>query len=64
MPPPELVNMFAVPFSFSRHPGHAQLNPALKRFILAQEKSGAAANPPFSRATSTCSVNPIQPSSS
>jgi uncharacterized protein (TIGR02466 family) len=34
-----------VPFSFSRLADHAQLNPALKRCVLAQEKSGAAANP-------------------
>jgi uncharacterized protein (TIGR02466 family) len=45
MQPPELVNMFAVPFSFSRYPAHARLNPALKRYVLEQEKSGAAANP-------------------
>jgi len=45
MPPPELVNMFAVPFAFSRHPEHARLNPALKRHVLAVEKSGTAANP-------------------
>ena len=45
MPSPELVNMFAVPFSFSRHPQYAQLNPALKRYILAAEKDGTAANP-------------------
>jgi len=45
MPSPELINMFAVPFSFSRHPEHARLNPALKRYILAAEKDGTAANP-------------------
>jgi uncharacterized protein (TIGR02466 family) len=45
MQPPELVNMFAVPFSFSRYPAHARLNPALKRYVLEQEKTGAAANP-------------------
>jgi uncharacterized protein (TIGR02466 family) len=45
MQPPELVNMFAVPFSFSRHPAHAPLNSALKRYILAQEQGGKAANP-------------------
>jgi uncharacterized protein (TIGR02466 family) len=45
MQPPELINMFAVPFSFSRYPAHARLNPALKRYLLEQEKSGAAANP-------------------
>jgi hypothetical protein len=45
MQPPELVNMFAVPFTFSRHPTHSQLNPALRRSLLALETSGAAANP-------------------
>lgn len=45
MPGPELVNMFAVPFSFSRYAQHARLNPALKRHVLALEKSGTAANP-------------------
>jgi uncharacterized protein (TIGR02466 family) len=45
MQPPELVNMFAVPFSFSRYEAHTQLNAALKRHIFAQESSGAAANP-------------------
>jgi uncharacterized protein (TIGR02466 family) len=45
MPSPEVINMFAVPFSFSRHPGHERLNPALKRYILAAEKDGTAANP-------------------
>jgi len=43
--PPDLISMFAVPFGFARYPAHAQLNPALKRFIFAQEKSGLAANP-------------------
>jgi uncharacterized protein (TIGR02466 family) len=45
MSPPDLVNMFAVPFAFSRYPAHARLNPALRRHILDQEKSGGAANP-------------------
>jgi len=45
MPAPDLVNMFAVPFGFARYPAHQRLNPALRRFILAQEQSGAAANP-------------------
>jgi len=45
MPQPELVNMFAVPFSFSRHPQHDRLNPALKRTLFALESSGKAANP-------------------
>jgi uncharacterized protein (TIGR02466 family) len=46
MQPPELMNMFSVPFAFSRHPEQERLNSALKRHILAQEKIGpAAANP-------------------
>jgi uncharacterized protein (TIGR02466 family) len=40
--PPELVNMFAVPFTFSRYPAYERLNAALKRYIFAQEASGAA----------------------
>jgi len=48
--PPDLVNMFAVPFAFSRHPDHARLNAALKHYILAREGSGDAANPrPFTQ---------------
>jgi uncharacterized protein (TIGR02466 family) len=45
MQPPEIMNMFAVPFAFSRFPEHERLNPLLKNFIYAHEKSGAAANP-------------------
>lgn len=45
MPPPELVNMFAVPFSFSRYVHHERLNSALKRTLFALESSGQAANP-------------------
>jgi uncharacterized protein (TIGR02466 family) len=46
MQPPELVNMFAVPFAFCRYPAAAQLNPALKRYILEQEARGPVmANP-------------------
>jgi uncharacterized protein (TIGR02466 family) len=45
MQPPELINMFAVPFTFSRHPAQARLNAALKRYIFAQESAGTAANP-------------------
>ncbi len=41
----EIVNMFAVPFAFSRHPAHGRLNSELKRHVLAAEKSGSAANP-------------------
>jgi hypothetical protein len=45
MPPPELVNMFAVPFAFGRYPAAARLNPLLKRIVLAKEAGGEAANP-------------------
>jgi len=45
MQPPELINMFAVPFTFSRCPGHARLNTSLKHRLLELERSGAAANP-------------------
>jgi uncharacterized protein (TIGR02466 family) len=45
MPTPELVNMFAVPFAFSRHPEHVRLNAALKRYILAAEGGEGSANP-------------------
>jgi Putative 2OG-Fe(II) oxygenase len=37
---PELINLFSVPFARSRHPTAEQLNPALKRFIYARERSG------------------------
>lgn len=43
--PPNLVNMFAVPFAFGRFEDQARLNAALKRYILAREASGSAANP-------------------
>jgi uncharacterized protein (TIGR02466 family) len=43
--PPDLVTMFAVPFAFSRYPDPPRLNPALRSYLLAQEQSGAAANP-------------------
>jgi uncharacterized protein (TIGR02466 family) len=42
MQPPELINMFAVPFTFSRHPAHEPLNAALKRCIFEQERAGTA----------------------
>ena len=45
MQPPEIMNMFSVPFAFGRSPDHERLNAALKRHILAQERSGTAANP-------------------
>lgn len=45
MQPPELINMFAVPFTFSRHPDHISLNAALREHVFSVEKSGTAANP-------------------
>lgn len=42
---PELVSMFSVPFGFARFPEPQRLNPRLKEFIFALERSGAAANP-------------------
>jgi uncharacterized protein (TIGR02466 family) len=42
MPPPDIVNMFAVPFAFSRFPAHERLNPLLKSRIFEVEKSQAA----------------------
>lgn len=49
MQPPELVNMFAVPFAFARHPAQQRLNPALRRYILEHEKTGAANPRPFTQ---------------
>lgn len=50
MQSPEFMNMFSVPFTFSRFPAHERLNPLLKNYIFAQEKSGLAANPrPFTQ---------------
>jgi uncharacterized protein (TIGR02466 family) len=40
--PPELVNMFAVPFAFTRHPAQERLNPELKRVIKRIEAHGKA----------------------
>jgi len=45
MAAPDIVNMFAVPFSFSRYAAHERLNAALRRYILAAEKDGKSANP-------------------
>lgn len=45
MSPPELFNLFAVPFAISRHPAPAPLNAALRDYFLAREQSGNAANP-------------------
>ena len=50
MTAPEFMNMFSVPFTFSRFPDHERVNPLLKSYIFAQEKSGTAANPrPFTQ---------------
>jgi len=40
MQAPELITLFSVPLARSRHPTPELLNPALKRFIQAQEQSG------------------------
>lgn len=54
MSPPELVNMFSVPFAFSTHPDHTRLNPLLKKVVLEMERSGKAANPrPFTQRNAT-----------
>jgi uncharacterized protein (TIGR02466 family) len=45
MPAPEIVNMFAVPFSFSRLPAGERVNPALKRYCLAAADDTTKANP-------------------
>jgi hypothetical protein len=45
MQPPNLMNMFSVPFTFSRHPEQERLNASLKSYIHAQENTGTAANP-------------------
>jgi uncharacterized protein (TIGR02466 family) len=45
MPAPEIVNMFAVPFSFSRLPDGERLNPALKRHCLTAAQDVRLANP-------------------
>jgi uncharacterized protein (TIGR02466 family) len=41
MQPPNLVNMFAVPFAFSRHPAPGPLNAALRSYLLTHESTGA-----------------------
>lgn len=43
--PPELFNLFAVPFATSLCPEAKRLNAALRDYVLAREKSGTAANP-------------------
>ncbi|HUN27133.1 MAG TPA: putative 2OG-Fe(II) oxygenase [Steroidobacteraceae bacterium] len=42
---PDVINMFAVPFAFSRYPQPASLNAALRAYFLAQAGGGKAANP-------------------
>ena len=42
---PDLVHMFSVPFAFGRFPEPERLNPQLKQFLFALERSGTAANP-------------------
>ena len=39
MQPPELINLFAVPFSTSRYSGHLTLNGALKSFVFELERN-------------------------
>ena len=43
--PPELMIMFAVPFSFSVHPEQQRLNAGLKRYVFKHEKDGGGTNP-------------------
>jgi uncharacterized protein (TIGR02466 family) len=49
MPAPEILNLFTVPFARSRHPTPELLNPALKRLIYAQEKSGPPNPHPYTQ---------------
>jgi len=42
MATPELISLFAVPFAVSVYPEHPRLNPALRRYILERQKTGAA----------------------
>jgi uncharacterized protein (TIGR02466 family) len=44
-PSPEIMHMFAVPFSFSVHPEQQRLNEALKRYIFKHERDGDGTNP-------------------
>jgi len=45
MQPPNILNLFAVPFAFSRHPAAERLNTELRRYLLATAASGTAHNP-------------------
>jgi Putative 2OG-Fe(II) oxygenase len=42
---PEMMNMFAVPFTFSMHPEHQRLNEGLRRYVFTHEKEGRGTNP-------------------
>jgi uncharacterized protein (TIGR02466 family) len=42
--PPEITNMFAVPFTFSLHPEQQRLNEGLKRYIFKHEREGGGTN--------------------
>jgi len=44
-PSPEIMHMFAVPFSFSVHPEQQRLNEGLKRYIFKHERDGDGTNP-------------------
>jgi len=43
--PPEIMNMFAVPFTFSMHPEQQRLNEGLKHYIFKHEREGGGTNP-------------------
>ena len=43
--PPELMIMFAVPFSLAVHPEQQRLNAGLKRYVFQHEKDGGGSNP-------------------
>ena len=42
MQPPELISLFTVPVALCRHPSAAEVNAALKPYLLAQERLGVA----------------------
>ena len=44
-PAPEIMNMFAVPFTFSVHPEQQRLNAELKRYVFKHETDGGGTNP-------------------
>jgi uncharacterized protein (TIGR02466 family) len=43
--PPEIMHMFAVPFTFSVHPEQQRLNESLKRYVFKHERDGDGTNP-------------------